>query len=50
MATIKLENKVVMVTRVAGFIGSYLCKRLLENIKGIKIIGVDCISDYYDIS
>lgn len=50
MATIKLENKVVMVTGAAGFIGSYLCKRLLENNKGIKVIGVDCITDYYDIS
>lgn len=50
MATIELENKNIMVTGAAGFIGSYLCKRLLENISGIKVVGVDCMSDYYDVN
>lgn len=50
MAKISLENKIIMVTGAAGFIGSFLCKTLLENIPNIKIIGVDCITDYYDVS
>ena len=27
-----------------------MCKNLLENVSGIKIIGIDCITDYYDVS
>lgn len=50
MANISLENKTVFVTGAAGFIGSFLCKSLLENVQGIKIVGIDCITDYYDIS
>lgn len=50
MANISLENKTVFVTGAAGFIGSFLCKSLLENVPGIKIVGIDCITDYYDVS
>lgn len=50
MANISLENKTVFVTGAAGFIGSFLCKSLLENVQDIKIVGIDCITDYYDIS
>lgn len=32
------------------FIGSYLCKKLLESVEGVKIIGLDSITDYYDVS
>lgn len=45
-----LENKTVLITGVAGFIGSYLAKRLLETEKNVKVIGIDCITDYYDTS
>lgn len=38
--------KKVLVTGSAGFIGSHLSKRLLE--EGHQIIGIDNINDYYD--
>jgi nucleoside-diphosphate-sugar epimerase len=36
----------VLVTGAAGFIGSHLCERLLE--EGEEVVGVDCFTDYYD--
>lgn len=37
----------VLVTGAAGFIGGYLCKRLLED--GVKhVVGIDNMNDYYD--
>lgn len=33
-----------------GLLGSFLCRNLLENVPGVKIVGIDCITDYYDIS
>lgn len=50
MSKINLQGKTIFVTGVAGFIGSYLCKKLLETFSDIKIIGIDCITDYYDVS
>ena len=50
MEKINLENKTVLITGVAGFIGSFLAKKILESEKSCKIIGVDCITDYYDVS
>ena len=35
-------------TGVAGFIGSHLCRRLLE--RGDEVVGVDNVNDYYDVS
>lgn len=46
---IDLSDKVVLVTGAAGFIGANLAKRLLSEYKNITIIGIDCITDYYDI-
>jgi len=39
-----------MVTGAAGFIGSNLVLRLLSDYENIQIIGVDSMSDYYDVS
>ena len=50
MTNIDLNNKTILITGVAGFIGSYLCKKLLESIDSVKIIGLDSITDYYDVS
>lgn len=50
MANIELKNKTILVTGVAGFIGSFLCRNLLEKLDGVKVIGLDCITDYYDVS
>lgn len=40
-------NKTVLVTGAAGFIGAFLCKRLLET-TDYKIVGYDNCNDYYD--
>lgn len=47
---VDLKNKTVLVTGTAGFIGFYLAKRLLNEIEGIKVIGLDNVNDYYDVS
>lgn len=39
-----------MVTGAAGFIGSNLVKRLFNDAKNIKVIGIDSITDYYDVN
>ena len=47
---ISLGNKTILVTGAAGFIGSNLVKRLLNECESIKVIGVDSITDYYDVN
>lgn len=47
---VNLENKTIFITGVAGFIGSYLAKRLYATVKGVKIVGIDNMNDYYDVS
>ena len=49
MKKIDLENKTILVTGSCGFIGSNLVKRLCKEIKGIKVIGIDNVNDYYDV-
>lgn len=41
-------TKTYFVTGAAGFIGFYLCKRLLE--EGCNVIGIDNMNDYYDVN
>lgn len=43
-----LDGKRILVTGAAGFIGSYLCKRLINDFK-CEVIGVDNLNDYYDV-
>lgn len=38
----------ILVTGTAGFIGAAVTKTLLE--RGDEVIGVDCMTDYYDVS
>lgn len=45
-----LSNKTILITGAAGFIGAFLSRRLLEEKSQIKIIGLDNLNDYYDIS
>lgn len=45
-----LNGKTVLVTGVAGFIGSNLAKRLLTDYAELQVIGIDSITDYYDVS
>jgi UDP-glucuronate 4-epimerase len=37
-----------LVTGSAGFIGSFVCERLLRD--GFRVIGVDAMTDYYEVS
>lgn len=46
---VKLEDTTVFITGVAGFIGSNLAGRLLKEVVGIKIVGLDNMNDYYDV-
>ena len=47
---VSLDGKTVLVTGAAGFIGSNLVKRLFNEFPDIKIIGIDSVTDYYDVN
>lgn len=47
---VSLEGKTVLVTGAAGFIGSNLVKKLFLEVKNIRIVGFDLITDYYDVN
>ena len=47
---VELDGKTVLVTGVAGFIGSNLVRRLFHDFRNIKVIGIDSITDYYDVN
>ena len=49
MKKIQLENKTIFITGTAGFIGAFLCKRILNDYKNIQVIGLDNLNDYYDV-
>ncbi|MDD5819153.1 MAG: NAD-dependent epimerase/dehydratase family protein [Bacteroidales bacterium] len=46
---VNLNGKTVLVTGAAGFIGSNLVKRLFSDYEDIRIVGIDSITDYYDV-
>ncbi|MFH1654849.1 MAG: SDR family NAD(P)-dependent oxidoreductase [Pseudomonadota bacterium] len=41
------NTKKILVTGVAGFIGSHVAKRLCE--LGVEVVGIDNLNDYYDV-
>ena len=44
------QNKTILITGAAGFIGSFLCSAVLERESDVYIVGVDSVNDYYDVS
>jgi len=50
MNKISLEEKTILVTGSAGFIGCNLVKRLFKDLKSATIVGIDNMNDYYDIA
>ena len=47
---VSLENKVILVTGAAGFIGSNLVMELLREVHPVHIVGIDNMNEYYDVS
>lgn len=47
---VNLNGKTVFVTGAAGFIGSNLVTELMKTVGNIKIVGIDNMNDYYDVS
>ena len=50
MEHIDLNNKTILVTGSAGFIGSNTIIELLKRFNNLNIIGIDNLNDYYDVS
>jgi len=48
MKKIDLNNKIILVTGSSGFIGSNLCKRILNDFN-CTVVGLDSMNDYYDV-
>ena len=47
---IDLENKSILITGAAGFIGANLVTELLRGTAAVTIVGLDSMNDYYDVS
>lgn len=47
---IEMNNKTILLTGIAGFIGANLAKRLMDTLESVHIIGVDNMNPYYDVS
>ena len=45
-----MQNKTILITGSAGFIGSNLVLKLLKSNNNISIVGLDNLNDYYDVN
>ena len=50
MSTVTLDNKTILVTGAAGFIGSNLVKRIYQEAPSATVIGIDNMNAYYDVA
>lgn len=50
MSKVNLNNKTVLVTGAAGFIGSNLVKRIYKETSNVTVIGIDNMNAYYDVA
>ena len=50
MSKVDLENKKILVTGAAGFIGSNLVKRIYQETQTVTVIGIDNMNAYYDVA
>lgn len=50
MSKVDLENKTILVTGAAGFIGSNLVKRIYKETPNVAVIGIDNMNAYYDVA
>lgn len=50
MNKLNLNNKTILITGAAGFIGSNLAAEILHEVEGGRVIGIDSVNDYYDVS
>lgn len=47
---ININEKTVLITGFAGFVGSFLTERILKEYPLITVVGIDNMNDYYDVS
>ena len=46
---LEINQKTILVTGAAGFIGANLLRRRLKDYQGARVIGLDSVNDYYDV-
>ncbi len=49
-SNLTLENKTILLTGAAGFIGASLARRLLASQIPLRLVGIDSMNDYYDVT
>lgn len=47
---VELNNKTILITGAAGFIGANLVMEIFRSYENVHVIGVDNMNDYYDVS